>query len=117
MPNNTPLDANELQNRTIIEQAAQAAVLEFALQHPEVNTVAENNTQRDVLRWLAGIAATLFAALTGGAIVWIVSATASVQITLARVEERLANLDNSSKTQVAALAVRVDRLEEKSEKE
>lgn len=77
------------QTRAIVDQAAKAsaslAVTEFVAQHPEYRK-AEIPAP---LKWAGGITAALLATGVGGTAVWLMTTVNEMQVTLARMDERM----------------------------
>lgn len=75
---------NAAQTRIIAEQVAEAAVVRFAADHPEIRKDSGfSNFQKGVV----GVAVTLLVS----AILWLVSTVNQMQLTLARLDERIAS--------------------------
>lgn len=75
---------NAAQTRIIAEQVAEAAVVRFAAEHPEIRKDSGfSNFQKGVV----GVAVTLLVS----AILWLVSTVNQMQLTLARLDERIAS--------------------------
>lgn len=84
------------QTRIIAEQVAEAAVVKFAAEHPEIRSDSGfTNFQKGVV----GVGVTLLVS----AVLWLVSTVNQMQLTLARLDERIAS--------GAVKDVRVDDLE------
>ncbi len=77
-----PDTGNAAQTRVIAEQVADVAITKFAATHPEMGKDGFSNFQKGVV----GIATTLLVA----AILWLVSTVNQMQLTLARLDERIA---------------------------
>lgn len=74
---------NAAQTRVIAEQVADVAITKFAAEHPELRSDSGfSNFQKGVV----AIATTLLVA----AILWLVSTVNQMQLTLARLDERIA---------------------------
>jgi hypothetical protein len=80
-------NSNEAQVRIVAEQVADAAVTRFAATHPELRK-AEIPAP---LKWAAAIIASLFTAGTATLVFWLVSTVSEMQVTLARMDERMAS--------------------------
>ena len=78
---------NEAQVRMIAEQVAEAAVSNVLLNHPELR-MAEIPPP---LKWAGAIVAALFAAGTSTLVFWLVTSVSEMQVTLARMDERMAS--------------------------
>lgn len=75
------------QIRLIAEQVADAAFYKFESEHP-VKTEAEIPAP---LKWAGAIVAGLFTAGIAALAFWLVSSMSAVQVTLARMDERMAS--------------------------
>lgn len=109
-------DGNEMQNRIILDQAVKMAIASFRLENPELFVDAAKKPEAEIpspLKWAAGILAALFSAMASGVIIWAVASISSMQITLARVEERLTSMDRQQTERITGIEVRIARLEEK----
>jgi hypothetical protein len=82
-------NGNQIQTRAVAEQvgkvAAQLAVEEFVQKHPELRK-AEIPPP---LKWAGGILAALLATGVGGTAVWLMTTVNEMQVTLARMDERM----------------------------
>lgn len=78
---------NMEQVRLVAEQVAEAAFYKFEREHP-VKTEA---TIPAPLKWAAAIVAGLFTAGTATLVFWLVSSVSEMQVTLARMDERIAS--------------------------
>lgn len=75
---------NSAQVRVIADQVADAAITRFAAEHPEISKDSGfSNFQKGVV----GVAVTLLVS----AILWLVSTVNQMQLTLARLDERIAS--------------------------
>jgi hypothetical protein len=75
------------QTRLIAEQVAEAVIMKYESEHPRQREAEIHPT----IKWLVGaIAACGLAALVGGGS-WLVSSVSEMQLTLARMDERIAN--------------------------
>lgn len=75
---------NAAQTRMVAEQVAEAAIVKFAAEHPEIRKDAGfSNFQKGVV----GVAVTLLVS----AILWLVTTVNQMQLTLARLDERIAS--------------------------
>lgn len=98
---------NEAQVRMIAEQVAEAAVQDVLFKHPEFR-------KADIpapLRWAGGIVASLFTMGIGALAVWLVMTVSDMQVTLARMDERMLSQNTSQSGQFQMLDERVKRLE------
>lgn len=74
-----------VQTRMIAEQVAEAVILKYEQDHPRPVEAAVP----PLIKWMVGAAAALgLAAVVGGG-TWLVSSMSQVQITLARMDERM----------------------------
>lgn len=107
------MDGNELQRRLMLEQVADAAVTKFRLENPEL--FAERKKESEIpapLKWAGGILGSAFAAIGAAAFIWGISSISSMQVTLARVEERIAGMDRTQQDRLDRVEVRVAAIEE-----
>lgn len=75
------------QTRIIADQVAEATITRFVAEHPELRSV-------DIpppLKWAAAIVAGLFTAGVAAGVFWLVSSVSEMQVTLARMDERMAS--------------------------
>jgi len=98
---------NAAQTRVIAEQVAEAAITRFHAEHPELRHVPIPSP----LKWAAAIVAAVMTAGVSAMALWLVSTVNSMQVTLARMDERMANQDKSLGTQFDDLNRRVTALE------
>lgn len=79
------------QTRRIVEPAAEAAaelaVAKFVAQHPELTQ--QKPEIPAPLKWAGGITAALLATGVGGTAVWLMTTVNEMQVTLARMDERM----------------------------
>lgn len=90
-------------------QIAEAALTKFALLHPELNHV-----QAEIpppLKWAAGIIGALFPAGIAAVAFWVVSSINTMQVTLARMDERQEQASANQGTWKADIEGRLTRLE------
>lgn len=108
------LDGNELQRRMMIEQVAEAAVLKFALENQDkFGSAPKKEIEIPApLKWAGAVVGSVFVTGIAGMIFWGVTSINSMQITLARVEERVANLDSNQKDRLDKVEIRVAALED-----
>lgn len=76
---------NAEQTRLIAEQVAKAVIVEFTSQHPEIQEAKIPAP----LKWAGVIVAALFTAGTATLAFWLVSTVSDMQVTLARMDERM----------------------------
>lgn len=75
------------QIRLLGDQIADAAIVRFTAQHP---VVAKAEIPAP-LKWASGIVAALFTAGVASLAFWLVSSVSDMQVTLARMDERMAS--------------------------
>lgn len=93
------------------ESAAEIAISKFAATHPEVRrgtVVAEIPAP---LRWAAIIASAVITVSASGGLIWLVSTVSEISVTMARMDERMANYTVRQAEQIEALSRRIERLE------
>lgn len=73
------------QVRLIGEQIAEAVITKYVAEHPPQAEIPAT------LKWAGAIAAAVFAACTIGLVVWLVSSVSQMQVTLARMDERMSS--------------------------
>lgn len=82
-------DGNADQVRRVAEQIADAAIIRFASVHPQLGSGQSVGSIPAVLKWLAGIGAVLLTAAIVGTVSWLVWGLSDVQVSIARMDERL----------------------------
>lgn len=100
-------DGNAAQTRAIAEQLGDALLTKFTLQHPELR----KPEIPPPLKWASGIIAALFVAAVAGMAVWLVTTVNEMQVTLARMDERMGNQTTTQLREVESLSRRVGALE------
>ncbi len=80
-----PSLGDAIQTRLIVEQVAEALMLKFEMDHPRAKEVAIPAP----LKWAATVIAGLFTAGTATLCFWLVSSVSEMQVTLARMDERM----------------------------
>lgn len=81
---------NEAQVRVVAEQIADAAVTRFAQRNPDA--FREQSARVEIpapLKWGGGIFAAVLTLATGAGLLWLVSTVNTMQVTLARMDERM----------------------------
>jgi len=73
------------QVRMVAEQVAEAVITKFVAEHPLRTEIPAP------LKWMGAIAAMVFTGGTLALIVWLVSSVSQMQVTLARMDERMAS--------------------------
>jgi len=104
------LDGNELQIMQIAEQIAESAVRKFALNHPEISHVKAEIPAP--LKWAAAIISGLFTVGIAGVAFWLVTSVSSVQVTLARMDERQIQQSSNQEAWKADVIRRLGKLED-----
>ena len=106
-------DGNATQIRAVAEQvagaAAHEAIKQFIDVHPELGRPKAEIPPP--LKWAGGIVASLFTLAVGAMAVWLVSSVSSMQVTLARMDERMQNQAGAQTDRFASLEGRVTKLE------
>lgn len=83
-----PESGNEAQLALIAEQVVRAAIAKLRVENPELIT-AKEAPLHPLVKWVVGtIAALGLAAIIGGG-TWLISSVSAMQITLARLDERM----------------------------
>lgn len=95
----------------IARAAATIAISEFTAQHPELRQASVTTEIPAPLKWASVIIAGLFTAGTATLAFWLVSSVSEMQVTLARMDERLANQTALQAGQIKGLESRVAVLE------
>lgn len=98
---------NAAQTRIIGEQIADLAITRFAQLHPEMNR-AEIPAP---LKWAGGIVAALFTASVAAMALWLVTSVSEMQVTLARMDERMGSSTSVSEARLNAHEIRINALE------
>jgi hypothetical protein len=75
------------QIRLIMEQAAEAAIIQFTSQHPELK--GADAAVPPIVKWLVGAIAGFGSAALIGLGFWLVTSVSQMQVTVARIDERL----------------------------
>lgn len=73
------------QIRVIVEQVAEAVITKYAAEHPETREAKIPPP----LKWASAVVAALFTAGTATLAFWLVSSVSQMQVTLARMDERM----------------------------
>lgn len=102
-----PESGNAAQTAVIAEQIVDTAITRFTAQHPEFRRAEIPSP----LKWAGSIVAALFTMGIGGMAVWLVSTVNTMQVTLARMDERMAGQDRGVISQFDELNRRVTKLE------
>lgn len=78
------------QTRKILEQAIEATIIKVRADHPELYGPKEAEIPAP-LKWIGVIIAGLFTMGTATLVFWLVSSVSAMQVTLARMDERMAS--------------------------
>lgn len=100
-------EGNAAQTRAIAEQLGDALLTKFTQQHPEL----QKPEIPAPLKWASAIVAALFVAGVGGMAVWLVTTVNEMQVTLARMDERMGNQTVNQDGRFDDLSRRVGTLE------
>lgn len=110
----TPADTgNVSQARVVADQVADAAIMRFSQEHPELRQKVELPPP---LKWAGGIIAALFTMGVGAMAVWLVGTVNSMQVTLARMDERQASQTISQDGRFTDHERRIQQLEQYNQK-
>lgn len=108
-------DGNAMQTRAVAEQvgriAARNAIEEFVDQHPEL----KKDEIPGPLKWAAGIISALLAMGVGGTVVWLMTTVNEMQVTMARIDERMESQGSSQDSRFEEINRRLQRLEQLGE--
>lgn len=98
---------NEAQTRLIADTVAEATIMKFVSQHPELNEAKIPAP----LKWAGAIIAGLFTAGTATLAFWLVSTVSEMQVTLARMDERMVsgNIKDSRYDEIERRVVNLER--------
>jgi hypothetical protein len=89
------------------DAVARAAVMQFAREHPEFN----KNRLPPTFKWLAGIGSAIVGAAIIGYFNWLTNTVGSMEVTLARMDERQTSQVTMTDGRYDDLDKRVSRLE------
>ena len=95
----------------VSESAAEIAVKKFAAMHPELQPTIKADIPPP-LKWASGIIATLFVLGIGGTATWLVTTVNTMQVTLARMDERMAGQGSAQISRDDDQDRRISRLEQ-----
>jgi len=104
-------NGNAAQNRIIAQQVAKATITEFVAEHPELRPTPKAEIPAP-LKWAGGIISVLLATGVGGTAVWLMTTVNEMQVTLARMDERMANSSSSQDNRFDEINRRLTRLEQ-----
>lgn len=106
-------DANTQAVRAVAEQvgiiAAKEAIEQFVAQHPELNKITAEIPAP--LKWAATIIGAVLVLVSGSAVLWVVTTISAMQITLARVDERMTMQAPAQETRFVTIEARLTRVE------
>ncbi len=105
MPN-----GNASQTRVIADQVAEATITQFVRMHPELTSQKQAEVPAP-LKWAAAIIAALLVAGIGGSFTWLVTTVNVMQVTLARMDERMAGQVTSSDSRLGEMERRMSAVE------
>jgi len=93
------------------EQIADAVLDRFVSHHPELrqNTVVTEIPPS--IRWAGIVLAAIMTLSASTAVIWLVSSVSEMQVTLARMDERMASWISQNKDQYADLERRIEKIE------
>lgn len=108
---------NAAQTRVIVEQAGEAAatlaVHKLIAEHPDVFRPKQEIPPP--LKWAAGVITALLATGVGGTAVWLMTTVNEMQVTLARMDERMENSSTTLDDRFQEHERRIGRLEAREE--
>lgn len=104
-------DGNAAQSRIIAQQVARATITEFVAEHPELRPHPKPEIPAP-LKWAGAIIAALLATGVGGTAVWLMTTVNEMQVTLARMDERMASSTSSQDSRFDEINRRLSRLEQ-----
>lgn len=99
------------------EQIADAVIERFVSQHPELRQAAVVTEIPPTIRWAGIIISGVMVASVTAGLFWLVATVSAMQVTLARMDERIGGWISAQKDQYEALEKRVEKLEKRSEEE
>lgn len=102
------MDGNDLQSSAVIASVADTAIARFHALHPDTKTEAAIPTP---LKWAGGIAAAVFTAGIAAFFFWLTSTVNDMQVTLARMDERMAGQAGDRDARFADFDRRLTRVE------
>ena len=95
------------QFKMIADSVAESAVAKFAIQHPELR-------QKEIpapIKWAGGIIAAIMVFIFVGGLGWLVTTVNDMQLTLARMDERMQSQANARDVESVSVDRRISRLE------
>lgn len=102
---------NEAQVSIIAAQLFDAWAVKQDIADKTKREIAAKSEIPPPLKWAGGIIAALFTMGIGGMAVWLVTTVNEMQVTLARMDERMANQSTAQDSQVDEMNRRITRLE------
>jgi hypothetical protein len=102
-------------NETVKEHIADAVIERFVSQHPELRQGAIVTEIPPTIRWAGVIIAGVMTAAVSAGLFWLASTVNTMQVTLARMDERIGNWISTQDAKYTDLEERVDRIEAKLE--
>lgn len=100
-------NGNAAQTRIIAEQVAESVITRFTAEHPEIRRTEIPAP----LKWASAIIAGVFTVGVAGMAIWLVSTVNDMQVTLARMDERMSSQTSSQTNQFDEISRRLTRLE------
>lgn len=98
------------------EQIADLVIDRFVSQHPELRQNTIVTEIPPTIRWAGIIIGGVMTAAVSAGLFWLVATVSDMQVTLARMDERMASWTSTQDTRYEDLKKRVDKIEEKMEK-
>lgn len=80
---------DDAQIKMMLDDMGRAVITRFVAEHPELSRMEAEIPAP--LKWAGGIIAALFTAGVGGLAFWLVTSVSDMQVTLARMDERMAS--------------------------
>lgn len=102
-------DGNTVQIRAVAEQVGSAAAEEAVRRY-----IAMNPPKAEVpppLKWAGAIVAGLFGVAVSGVAIWVVGSISTIQVTLARMDERMTVAAPVQENRFANVEARISKLE------
>ncbi|MBT0667034.1 hypothetical protein HT136_01460 [Novosphingobium profundi] len=93
--------------RRAAEQAAEAVIARFTAEHPELR----RQEIPPSLKWAAGVVSALLTAGISALAFWLVSTVNDMQMTLARMDERMVSQSDNQSSQFEEINRRLNKLE------
>lgn len=107
-----PDTGNAAQIRLVADQVADAAILKFASEHPELGRKPDIPSP---IKWASVIIAGIMTAGSAGMLFWMISSIQQMQLTLARMDERQSMNTTNWEAKFRGLDERMGRLEAQKE--